>query len=242
MPGTTTALPSRAGSAAGRPTFTDLSKETGTCNTLWGWGAKWGDFDDDGWPDLFVANGLRSAGPEDYIPELVEMIIRPGVDFTDVASYPPIGNRSWSGYQRKKLFRNLGGATFAEVAAAAGVDNDRDGRGVALADFDGDGRLDVFQTNAAQESLLYLNRTPGGGHWLGLRLVGARGNRDAIGARVTVTGAACGRSMSSMAATATRRSAAECSTSGSAPPPRPTRWRSAGPAEPCKRWPSRWTR
>jgi enediyne biosynthesis protein E4 len=42
-------------------TFTDLSKETGTCDTLWGWAAKFGDFDNDGWQDLFAVNGLRSA-------------------------------------------------------------------------------------------------------------------------------------------------------------------------------------
>ncbi len=73
------------------------------------------------------------------------------------------------------------------MAAAAGVDNDRDGRGVAVADFDGDGRLDIVETNAGQESLLYLNRTAPRGHWLELRLVGTRSNRDAIGARVTVS-------------------------------------------------------
>jgi ASPIC/UnbV protein/VCBS repeat protein len=168
----------------GRPTFTDLSRETGTCNTLWGWGAKFADLDDDGWPDLFAADGLRSAGPGDYIPEVVEMIVRPGVDFRDLAVWPPIGNRSWSGHQRKKLFHNHGGSAFAEVAAAAGVDNDLDGRGVAVADFDGDGRLDMVQTNARQESLLYWNRTPTANHWVTLHLIGSNGNTDAIGARV----------------------------------------------------------
>ena len=65
-------------------TFTDVSKETGTCETLWGWAAKFGDFDNDGWQDLFVVNGLRSAGKENYIPVLVNLITKPGVDFTDV--------------------------------------------------------------------------------------------------------------------------------------------------------------
>jgi hypothetical protein len=171
--------------AQGHLTFTDVARETGTCNTLWGWGAKFGDFDDDGWEDLFVVDGLRSAGKGEYVTVMLDMLVKPGVDFTDVASYPPIGDRSWSGYQRKKLFRNLGGQLFKEVAAAAGVDNDRDGRGVGIADFDNDGRLDILQTNAGQATLLYHNVSPAA-HWLELRLVGTRSNRDAIGARVTV--------------------------------------------------------
>jgi len=170
----------------GDGTFTDLAKETGTCNTLWGWAAKFADFDNDGWEDLFAANGLRSASKENYIPVLLEMIIRPGVDFTDVNNWPAIRDMSWSGYQKKKLFRNLGDQTFKEVSAEAGVDNDRDGRGVAVADFDNDGRLDFYQTNADQESLLYRNVSEGTGHWLELALVGTKSNRDAIGARVTV--------------------------------------------------------
>jgi hypothetical protein len=170
----------------GDGSFTDLSKETGTCNTLWGWGAKWGDFDNDGWEDLFVVNGLRSAGKENYIPVLVEMILRPGVDFTDVNNWPAIGTMSWSGYQKKKLFRNLGAQFFKEVSAEARVDNDRDGRGIGVADLDNDGRLDLFQTNANQEPFLFRNVSPRKSHWIELRLVGTKSNRDAIGARATV--------------------------------------------------------
>ena len=170
----------------GNRTFSDLSKETGTCNTLWGWAAKFGDFDNDGWEDLFVVNGLRSAGPENYIPVLVEMIITPDIDFTDVRNWPAIGNRTWSGFQKKKLFRNLGDQSFKEVSAQAGVDNDQDGRGIGMADFDQDGRLDLYQTNANQPALFYRNVTDGTGSWLALKLVGTKSNRDAIGARVTV--------------------------------------------------------
>ena len=170
----------------GDGTFTDVARETGTCNTLWGWGAKFGDFDNDGWEDLFVVDGLRSAGPENYIPVLLEMIIKPGIDFTDVNNWPAIGSMTWSGYQRKKLFRNLGAQSFKEMAAAAGVDNDRDGRGIGVADFDDDGRLDLYETNANQPSLLYRNVSAPVGHWLELKLIGTKSNRDAIGARATV--------------------------------------------------------
>jgi hypothetical protein len=167
-------------------TFTDVSRETGTCETLWGWAAKFGDYDNDGLLDIFVVNGLRSAGPDNYIPVLVDLITKPGVDFTDVRGWPNIGTMTWSGYQKKKFFRNIDGNSFKEISAAAGVDNDKDGRGIGVGDFDNDGRLDFYQANADQPSLFYRNTTTGAGHWLGLKLVGAKSNRDAIGARVTV--------------------------------------------------------
>jgi enediyne biosynthesis protein E4 len=166
-------------------TFTDLSRETGTCETLWGWGGKFVDFDNDGWQDLFTVNGLRSAGPENYIPMLLPMITTPGIDFTDVRNWPDIGDRTWSGYQKSKLFRNLGPHVFREMAGEAGVDNDLDGRGVAIADFDNDGRMDIYQTNADQPALLYRN-VARVGNWVQLRLVGTKSNRDATGARVTL--------------------------------------------------------
>ena len=177
----------------GDGTFTDLSRETGTCETLWGWAAKFGDYDNDGLLDLFVVNGLRSAGPENYIPVLVNLITKPGVDFTDARGWPDIGNMTWSGYQKKKFFRNIDGHSFKEISAEAGVDNDKDGRGIGVGDFDNDGRLDLYQTNADQDSLFYRNAGTDTGHWIELKLVGTRSNRDAIGARVTVK--AAGRSM-----------------------------------------------
>ncbi len=169
-------------------TFTDVSRETGTCQALWGWGAKFGDFDNDGWQDLFVTNGLRSAGKDNYIPVLLNTTItKPGVDFTDVSSWPDIGNMTWSGYQKKKLFHNLNGEVFKEISAEAGVDNNLDGRGLAIADFDNDGRLDMYQTNADQPSLFYHSIAENAGNWVQFRLTGVKSNRDAVGARITVT-------------------------------------------------------
>jgi len=171
----------------GDGSFIDLSRETGTCDTDWGWAAKFGDFDNDGWEDLFVVNGLRSAGEQNYIPTLLEMIITPGVDFSDINNYPDIGDMTWSGYQKQRFFRNIGDGTFKEIAAAAGVDNDLDGRGIGVGDFDNDGRLDIYQTNANQPALLYRGVGADAGNWVQLKLHGTTSNRDAIGARVLLS-------------------------------------------------------
>jgi hypothetical protein len=85
------------------------------------------------------------------------------------------------------MFRNLGWENFKEISAEAGVDNDRDGRGIGIADFDNDGRLDIFQTNANQPALLYRSVTQGAGNWVQFLLTGVKSNRDAIGARIQVT-------------------------------------------------------
>jgi len=167
-------------------TFTDVSRETNTCETLWGWSAKFGDFDNDGWKDLFVVDGLRSAGKDNYIPVVVNLITTPGVDFTDARLWPNIGNMSWSGYQKKKMFRNLGGTAFKEISAEAGVDNDKDGRGIGMGDFDNDGKLDLYQANADQLPYLYRNNSEGVGNWVQIKLTGTKSNRDAIGARITL--------------------------------------------------------
>src|SRR5262249_41979318 len=91
-----------------------------------------------------------------------------------------------SGYEKKRLFHNLGGR-FRDEAARHGLDSTRDGRGVAVADFDDDGRLDLFVANAGAEPYLYHNVEPLPNHWVELVLQGTRSNREAVGAQVRLT-------------------------------------------------------
>jgi hypothetical protein len=171
----------------GNLTFTDVSRETGTYDTGWGWGAKFFDYDNDGWLDLYVMNGWVSAGPENYVPDIFKMVVTPNVDFADARSWPPMGNKTLSGYQHKKLFHNEHGQAFTEQGALHGVDSLRDGRGIAIADFDNDGWLDVFAANANSAPFLYHNVMPRGAHWAEFVLTGTKSNRSAVGAQVRAT-------------------------------------------------------
>ncbi len=171
----------------GNFSFTDVSRETGTFDTGWGWGAKFLDYDNDGWLDLYVTNGWVSAGTDSYVPDIFEMVIKPGIDFADARNWPPMGTKSLSGYQKKRLFHNERGQVFSDQAPKYGVDSTRDGRGIATADFDNDGRIDMFVANANGLPFLYHNTMPNAGHWAEFELTGTRSNRRAVGAQVRAT-------------------------------------------------------
>ncbi len=171
----------------GNHTFTDVSRETGTFNTGWGWGAKFFDYDNDSWLDLYVVNGWVSAGDQSYVPDIFEMVTKPGVDFADARNWPAMGNKSLSGYQKKRLFHNERGQVFKDEAPRHGVDSVRDGRGVGLIDIDNDGRMDMFIANANGEPYLYHNTMPvgpAGPHWVEFVLEGTKSNRFAVGAQL----------------------------------------------------------
>jgi enediyne biosynthesis protein E4 len=99
-----------------------------------------------------------------------------------------IGENSLNGYERNCLFRNNGDGTFTDVAHVNQADRIEDGRGVAMLDYDGDGREDVLIRNYRMPAQLLHGVGPTG-HWLEVKLVGTVSNRDAVGARVVaVTG------------------------------------------------------
>jgi hypothetical protein len=130
----------------GDGTFTDITAETGLGDPLWSLAAPWFDYDQDGNPDVYVVNYLQyDAGK-----------FR---SFYAAAGYP--GPLSYTG-QPDTLYRNNGDGTFTDVTKAAGVYNaEGRGMGATVADFDNDGRLDIFVTNDAMENYLYLNNGDG---------------------------------------------------------------------------------
>jgi hypothetical protein len=88
--------------------------------------------------------------------------------------------------QRSLLFRNGGQGRFEEVGMESGLNDLLAGRGVAFADYDEDGDVDVFVAQMNGKPALYRNDSASAGRWIGLRLVGRESSRDALGARVAV--------------------------------------------------------
>ncbi|MEP4194729.1 MAG: CRTAC1 family protein [Aliishimia sp.] len=122
-----------------------------------GWHAEFADVDNDGRADLFIAKG-------------------------NVDQMPGMATRD----PNNLLMQNADG-TFSEASVAAGTASLERSRGAGLADFDGDGRLDIVVTNRRAHMELYRNVSEETGNWIAIELRQAGGNRDAIGAVITVT-------------------------------------------------------
>lgn len=152
----------------GDGSFSDVTYQAGlSAPTIpfLGWGTGFLDFDNDGWLDLFVANGHV---------------------------YPAVDRQDWGTTyaQRPQLFRNLDGARFQEVTAASGsgLADVITGRGAAFGDLFNDGHSDVVINNMDSTPTLLRNVLHNGNHWIKFKLIGGpKSPHDAIGAKVFVT-------------------------------------------------------
>ena len=153
----------------------------------WAWGAQFGDLNNDGNNELFVANGFISADSStSYWYAMSKIAGANGLLFEDAATWPAFGNASLSGYEPSRVYLNRGLAGWVDVASAVGATDRYDGRAVALADLSNRGAVDVIIANQNQPAVLYRNRPDTANHWIAFTLVGTRSNRSAIGAEVVV--------------------------------------------------------
>ena len=151
----------------GQALFEDRTREAGLGTPgrrFTGFGTLFFDYDNDGWLDLFVANGAVQLLPD---------LARRKDPF-------PLG-------QPNQLFRNTGKGGFVEIVDNTGAELQmlEVSRGAAFGDVDNDGDTDVLVTNNNGPARMFLNDVGNKNHWLGLRLVGKTGG-DVLGARVEI--------------------------------------------------------
>ena len=153
----------------------------------WAWGAQFGDLNNDGANELFVANGFISANRDkSYWYAMSKIAGANGRLFEDAATWPAFGDASLSGYERSRVYLNRGVAGWVDVAKQVGVTDLYDGRAVALADLSNRGAVDVIVANQNQPAVLYRNTPDRNNHWIEFKLIGTRSNRSAIGAEVVL--------------------------------------------------------
>ena len=177
----------------GDGTFEDATLAAGANPPGWFWGTVFADFDNDGWQDLYAANGWVQGEPGTEIElEFLRDVVQDQRLYKSGRLFDPdhFGGRSWHGWERNRHLRNNGDGTFTEIATPAGTDLLLNSRGVAVADFWNRGVLDIAVAASTDRHALLANRIGPGRHWLQVELEGAGRrlpdgtNREAVGARV----------------------------------------------------------
>jgi hypothetical protein len=182
-----------------QPEFRDQVARTG-----WTWGATSPDVDNDGFPDIFVANGHSSGqSTKDHCShfwchDIYDASSDPNSDVLKVFNQVMQGyfdrSESWDGYQKNVLLANLAGRGFVNLAFLMGVGHEYDGRAAISDDVDADGRQDLVvvedQWRQGQRLHVYRNLLISDHHWIGVRLVDRPGKDAPLGASVVLTDAA----------------------------------------------------
>jgi tetratricopeptide (TPR) repeat protein len=187
---------------AGQAGFKDVTHEAGVAMGRWAWGSDSWDADRDGYPDLYIANGMVSALKRESLSSFFWRQVVSRSPLTHAPSVPYErgwdainelirSDGTWSGYQRNVFYLNNRDGSFSDVSGVLGLDFPGDSRAFALADLDQDGRLEVVLKNRTAPQLQVLhNNLADAGHAISFRLRGTKSNRDGVGAIVKVNAGA----------------------------------------------------
>jgi Flp pilus assembly protein TadD len=178
--------------------FQDATASSGVGMGRWAWSSDAWDFDHDGFPDLYVVNGMISGVVREDLNSFFwrQVVANSPGTAKPSPEYEQGWNSineliradyTWSGYERNVFYANNRDGTFSDVSGAVGLDFLEDGRSFALADFDQDGRQEVFLKNRnAPQLRLLKNVTEGLPPSIAFRLRGVKSNPDGIGATIAV--------------------------------------------------------
>ncbi len=168
----------------GNGLFSEIGQMAGISKTDWSWSAFFSDFDNDGFKDLFVSNGiLRDIRNRDFIsyafPAFEDKSI-PRVEIMEKAPSVPL---------RNYLFQNEGSLHFKNVASEWGLKDNSFSQGAAYADLDNDGDIDLIVNNMNQEAFIYSNQTVENkiGNYVRIKFEGLKKNLKSFGVRALIS-------------------------------------------------------
>ncbi len=172
----------------GDGTFSEVGQLAGVSNTDWSWAALFADYDNDGNKDLFVTNGyVKDYTEMDFLKYSIDRLIRSKHGET-VDAIPEYIRKMPTIEIPNFVFQNNGNETFTKKTAEWGLNKPGVSAGAAYADFDADGDLDLVINNCNNYAGVYRNNGEElvKNNFLKVRFNGAPGNKEGIGARVTV--------------------------------------------------------
>ncbi|UBM60506.1 CRTAC1 family protein [Marinilongibacter aquaticus] len=167
--------------------FVNLGQMSGIENAGWSYGAQFGDLNNDGYMDLYVANGFISAKENtSYWYEYSKVTGGNSTIIGDAKNWPDMEDRSQSGFEQDKIWLNNSDGAFEDVSGIVCPPATYDGRSVAMVDLWNRGVLDVVVANQNNIPTVYKNEPANKNHWIDFDLKGTVSNADAIGAKVEV--------------------------------------------------------
>ena len=174
------------------PFFSEVGQLAGISNTDWSWSVLMADFDNDGWKDMHITNGIgRDFINADFLEFSSTVMGR----VSDLKEQRKLINKKLAALHHVELgnylYRNNGNYTFTDVSQQAGVNDASMSNGAAWADLDNDGDLDLVVNNINKEAFVLINGTTTKeklitNHYLPIELKGNGSNQHAFGAKVKV--------------------------------------------------------
>ncbi|MEQ8702672.1 MAG: VCBS repeat-containing protein [Phaeodactylibacter sp.] len=167
----------------GNGSFSDIGQLAGISKTDWSWSILLADFDNDGWQDISITNGIqRDIRNNDFLNKVRQMAKAGQKEFRVMNLVNMVPSNPLPNY----FYHNQGDFTFENKAADWGMDDPNFTHGAAYADFDLDGDLDMVMNSNDMEGLIYENRWGNARHYLRVKLTGDAQNRQALNSKVTI--------------------------------------------------------